>query len=1405
VAGSTNQFKVCNDYNEDGCMEWGSSQQCEGELVCSGGNCAMTCSNDCTIQDERKCVVGNAWTKCQDYNDDGCLEWGTSVYCEAWEECDAGACEPLAPPATILIDEVMVDSTSSPDSDSFVELWGPADTDLSGWRLVGVNGSDQDEYQSVTLVGVIGSDGRFVVAHPDSQASIHDMGDQFAANVDFQNGPDSIQLRYGDTVVDAIGYGTFAVDDFFAGEGSPVPKPLANHSLARDLSHTDTGDNLADFSELSSPTPGAANQDVNEAPTAQLKCPGTGILGQSLSFDASDSDDPDGTLTTFAFDFGDLSSVVSGSDATVEHVFSKAGTFSVSVTITDNRGATDEAGCQVAIGDDNAPTVDFIRPANDTQVTQGSSVSVLVNPSAVPGRSITKVDLLVGGVATGLSDDSAPYEFTYVVPANEPNNSTLTLQAKATDSVGSVGIGSVNLLVRNDAPVASFTAVVSGEKQITVDASSSRDTETAAAELVVRWDFTNDGTWDTGWSTEKIVLHTYPADGQYTIRMEVKDAIDQTASSTRDITLSSIQYVGGTVNTTTWTGTIVITGDVTVPAGQTLTVAAGTSVQFAYIDQDTNGIGDYDITINGTLLVAGTGAQPVLFTVFGTDHKHAKAWNRIIINGTGSQVRNAVFEFADTAFEVKKDLLMEDTEIRYCTEGVRSNASAASSTFTRVVLRENVTNGLYVSSGTVAADDCLFTSNGARGVYVMGGTFNLSNSEVSANGAAGIEYMRAGGGLITRNVITGNRYEGVRIWTDSTTDPTPVVNYNNITGNATAGAIVTGDLNLSVSTDANYYGTKLSGTWTNPVNTTIERVYMSYSEVDSGYDYISGGVKKDSGSGVDIAVGESGVSRWYDTTSYGAKTIIAYVADYYSSSYYGTTTVTKAAYLDPAAVREATAITRSGTIDMRHNYFGVFPNVLDVVTLGTATAANLQGFVGVPFDASWSKGIYFGGETISAETTWIGTVYITGDLTFSGTSLTVQAGSQILFAPVDQDRNGVGDYDLNLSNTMFTVNGMSGSTVLFSTVGGVANGFQEVKVSGTSLSDINYTVFENGNTGLHLETGNHGVADCTFQDNAANGLWLRSNGSTYSATVSGGTLKRNGRGVVVESCRNLTLDRVLIEDNIGDGLVVSTSTTSLEVTSTTVRRNGGNGVNLTNSSVGIDHCNIQYNGMSGVRYQGISAGSLSNSNVKFNDKQGILLVSASGNPAPVINANNIYGNSLKSGIEVANPAQAAVTDSSYYGTRWSSGWSTPGNQIIQWIRATYSEIDSGYDYIQGMVSSDSTSGGSVYAPSSSAPTRFVDIESYAVKTIFAGVADYYSSSYSGTMTVDVAMYSVSNVPTIIHPTELAAATDAGQVNCKANYWGTFPDVQPRFTLGRSDAIDFQNFVGSEVSGAGPLP
>ncbi len=164
----------------------------------------------------------------------------------------------LSLPATanaVLISEILYDASGTDAGKVFVELYGAPGTDLSGWSLQGVNGGDGATYKTVALSGLIPTDGVFTIGDLLTGGGSTVVNTDLVVSVDFPNGPDTVRLFNGVTLIDAVGYGDFT-GQIFAGEGLPAPDPLAGSSLARSNPLLDTGDNLNDFVILTSPTPG---------------------------------------------------------------------------------------------------------------------------------------------------------------------------------------------------------------------------------------------------------------------------------------------------------------------------------------------------------------------------------------------------------------------------------------------------------------------------------------------------------------------------------------------------------------------------------------------------------------------------------------------------------------------------------------------------------------------------------------------------------------------------------------------------------------------------------------------------------------------------------------------------------------------------------------------------------------------------------------------------------------------------------------------------------------------------------------------------------------------------------------------------------------------------------------------
>ena len=82
---------------------------------------------------------------------------------------------------------------------------------------------------------------------------------------------------------------------------------------------------------------------ANQPPTASFTSSATGLLG---TFNGAGSTDPDGTITAFAWDFGDGAT---GTGVNTTHTYAAAGTFTVTLKVTDNGGATAESAQPITV------------------------------------------------------------------------------------------------------------------------------------------------------------------------------------------------------------------------------------------------------------------------------------------------------------------------------------------------------------------------------------------------------------------------------------------------------------------------------------------------------------------------------------------------------------------------------------------------------------------------------------------------------------------------------------------------------------------------------------------------------------------------------------------------------------------------------------------------------------------------------------------------------------------------------------------------------------------------------------------------------------------------------------------------------------------------------------------------
>jgi hypothetical protein len=98
---------------------------------------------------------------------------------------------------------------------------------------------------------------------------------------------------------------------------------------------------------------GSTPPPINLPPIANIFVSGVHAnVGESIFFNGSSSEDEDGEITNYSWDFNDGSKSY---EMFTDHKFSKTGTFNVSLTVTDDEGATDVDSVKIIIGASNYP------------------------------------------------------------------------------------------------------------------------------------------------------------------------------------------------------------------------------------------------------------------------------------------------------------------------------------------------------------------------------------------------------------------------------------------------------------------------------------------------------------------------------------------------------------------------------------------------------------------------------------------------------------------------------------------------------------------------------------------------------------------------------------------------------------------------------------------------------------------------------------------------------------------------------------------------------------------------------------------------------------------------------------------------------------------------------------------
>ena len=318
------------------------------------------------------------------------------------------------------------------------------------------------------------------------------------------------------------------------GDGSFATGRTASHSFASQQTYTVTLTITNDLG-VSVPIAKAVTIGAGSAPTVDFVfSPSTPVVNQSVNFDATQARAGAGhSIASYLWNFGDGSSKTG---VTATHDYGSAGTFNVTLTVTDEAGQATTVAKGVTVnstsGGGGATSATF----TFSPLTPSALQPVFFNASgssAATGHTLTTYAWNFGdGTLITASTASTTHTFA--------SAGTFTVALTVTDDIGQQG--------RVTVPV---TVVAAGAGSLTADFSIS-PTDPVSGQLVsfnanlsspqsgitaYDWDF-GDGTIVNG-QTSFVINHTYFTQfgNTYTIRLTVHDNTGRVATGTHSLTV----------------------------------------------------------------------------------------------------------------------------------------------------------------------------------------------------------------------------------------------------------------------------------------------------------------------------------------------------------------------------------------------------------------------------------------------------------------------------------------------------------------------------------------------------------------------------------------------------------------------------------------------------------------------------------------------------------------------------------------------------------------------------------------------------------------------------------------------------------------------------------------------------
>ncbi|MFP4363731.1 MAG: PKD domain-containing protein [Spirochaetia bacterium] len=289
----------------------------------------------------------------------------------------------------------------------------------------------------------------------------------------------------------------------------------------------------------------------NEKPVVSIEVSTTSAaIGTEIDFTAN-ANDPDGIIDRYYWEFGD-GEIQEGEN--VAYSYTEAGTYTVTLTVTDNDGATANTTQSIEITDNSDQT------------------GLTADFTWTPEEPLEGERIEFANLSTHSENDELTYswdmendgteEYTDENPSHVFESAgEYEVVLTATDTVGNIDTATYPITVFENTtgrPIADFSWTPTNPVEGETVSFTNESTDPESEELTFSWDIDGDGTEDY---SDTDPSHTYSAAGEYDVTLTATDTAENTDTATYTLTVTT----GTTNNAPTadffWTPTNPVEGD----------------------------------------------------------------------------------------------------------------------------------------------------------------------------------------------------------------------------------------------------------------------------------------------------------------------------------------------------------------------------------------------------------------------------------------------------------------------------------------------------------------------------------------------------------------------------------------------------------------------------------------------------------------------------------------------------------------------------------------------------------------------------------------------------------------------------------------------------------------------------